>query len=408
MLPPINDAVLKNNPRFEKLYNTITTSILNADGSTKADPAAKQRDAVCQELQAHRLKAARVHLLRDAISSAVPSQTTTTTTTTTKQSQPINQETSTTQQKYPTTKYQQRRPKSRLQPPSQPQTQPPQQTTTTTNQLPPDLLQLLLLIPAFLNNASTLPSESVSLLLTSPPFTQLPTLFPSLITLTSTRLTAQAKTLARVLSPSTNPSYIHRVIPSLPSIANTLRQDHATSKTELSRARLAATTSLTRYLSLHTDALRLILRALEAKHDTAATSSELRAMKASQEAHTWAIASEALLWETRCQIYPPEARAALAHYRQHLRDAGRRLEDGSRVREAELADYGVQVVEDDSNNNNRRDSLIGGVQGRPRGRGRRATLADENKERTMREMARVWREMEGRLREIQGDLHRLR
>ncbi|KAI0966119.1 hypothetical protein F4678DRAFT_466909 [Xylaria arbuscula] len=406
MFPPINDAVLKNNPRFEKLYNTITTSILNPDGSTKADPAAKQRDAVCQELQAHRLKTARIHLLRDAISTAVPSQTATTTitttSTTTQQPQSSNQEIGTTQQKHPTTKYQRRRPKSRLQPPSQPQTQPPQQANN--NQLPPDLLQLVLLIPAFLNNASTLPAESVSLLLTSPPFTQLPALFPSLIALISTRLTTQAKTLARVLSPSTNPSYIHRVIPSLPSIANTLISDHTTSKTELSRARLAATTSLTRYLSLHTQALALVLRALEAKHDTAATSSELRAAQASQEAQNWFIASEALLWETRYMIYPPEARAALVHYRQHLRDAGRRLEDGSRVREAELADYGVEV-----DNNNRRDSLIAGVQGRlPRGRARRATMADENKERTMREMARVWREMEGRLREIQGDLHRLR
>lgn len=48
MLPPVDGNVLKNNPRFEKLYNTITTSILNPDGSTKIDPSAKQRDAVSQ------------------------------------------------------------------------------------------------------------------------------------------------------------------------------------------------------------------------------------------------------------------------------------------------------------------------------------------------------------------------
>lgn len=48
MLLPIDDAVLQSNPRFEKLYNTITTSILNPDGSTKIDPPARQRDAVRQ------------------------------------------------------------------------------------------------------------------------------------------------------------------------------------------------------------------------------------------------------------------------------------------------------------------------------------------------------------------------
>ncbi|KAJ2967518.1 hypothetical protein NUW58_g10430 [Xylaria curta] len=106
-----------------------------------------------------------------------------------------------------------------------------------------------------------------------------------------------------------------------------------------------------------------------------------------------------LLWETRHLAYPPQARTALTHYRQHLQDAGRRLEDAIRVREVELAEYGVDV--------DKRSSRDGLAAGRSRGRGRRSTV-DENKERTMREMARVWREMETRLQEIQGDLNRLR
>ncbi|KAI1419437.1 hypothetical protein F5Y12DRAFT_249289 [Xylaria sp. FL1777] len=386
MLPPVDDSVLANNPRFEKLYNTITTSILNPDGSTKIDPSTKQRDAVRQELQAYRLKAARVHLLRTAISTAVPNQTTPPP----QQQQPTLQGPDKEQLKHPK-QYHHKRSKSRLQPQSQAQPQPQQ-----TSPLPPDLVQLLLLIPAFLNNPSTLPPSSVSLLLTSPPFTELPALFPSIVALVSARLTAEAKTLARVLSPTTNPSYIHRVIPSLPSTASHLVSDLAASKTALSRARLAATASLTCCLAQHTEALTLVLRALETKHDLVATSSELRATEAYQEALAWAMAAEALLWDTRHLTYPRPARVALVHYRQHLRDAGRRLEDGTRVRVAELADYGVDV--------DGRDSL---ASGRPRGRGRRATV-DENKERVMRDMARLWREMESRLQEIQGDLHRLR
>ncbi|KAI1434040.1 hypothetical protein GGR50DRAFT_450258 [Xylaria sp. CBS 124048] len=372
MLPLIDDNILKKNPRFEKLYNTLTTEILNADGSTKIDPSAERRDAVRQELKAYRLKAARVHLLRTAISTAVSDQA----------SQPKQDE-------HQRVRGQQHgRSNSRAQSQSRPQTP----------ALPSDLVQLLLLIPAFLNNASTLPPDSVACLLSSPPFTDLPLLFPRLIDVISARLIAQAKTLARVLSPTTNPSYIHRVIPTLPTITSTLITDvEETKPQELSRARLAVTYTLTRYLADHTEALTLLLNALEAKHGPVAKSSELRALAAATDAQTWATAAEALLWEMRQMVYPPDARAALVNYRQHLRDAGRRLEDGALVREVELADYGVAV---DASSSASQD-----VRSHRRGRSR---AADENKERTLREMARIWREMETRLREIQGDLHRLR
>lgn len=46
MFPPVNDAVLQNNPDFAALYKTLTTVVLNPDGSTKNDAAAKERDAV--------------------------------------------------------------------------------------------------------------------------------------------------------------------------------------------------------------------------------------------------------------------------------------------------------------------------------------------------------------------------
>ncbi|KAI1123078.1 hypothetical protein F5Y10DRAFT_61573 [Nemania abortiva] len=413
MIPPVDENVLKHNPRFEKLYNTITTSILNSDGSTKIDPSAKHRDAVCQELKAYRLKAARVHLIRAAISTAIP----------TRIPQAAKQEDGGQQRQLKQRQSQQhRRTKSQSQPQTQTQTQTSQaqaqaqaqtqaQAQAQTPPLPPDLVELLVLIPPFLNNASTLPPSSVALLLASPPFTELPALFPKLLDAVSSRLTAQAKALARVLSPTTNPSYIHRVIPSLPSIAATLVSELAASRAQLSAARLAATAALTRHLQQHTEALALLLRALEAKHGPVAASSELRASAARHDAQAWALAAEALLWETRQQAYPPEARAALANYRQHLRDAGRRLEDGARVREAELADYGVDV---DSQNDNGGDygddeDRAGGRSRARRARGGRGTAtADENKERMMREIARVWREMETRLKEIQGDLNRLR
>lgn len=48
MLPPVEQAVLNNNTDFAILYSKLTTSILNSDGSTKTDPAAKERRLVSE------------------------------------------------------------------------------------------------------------------------------------------------------------------------------------------------------------------------------------------------------------------------------------------------------------------------------------------------------------------------
>ena len=46
MLPPVEEAVLENNVEFANLYKTLSTVMLNRDGSTKIEPSAKQRNAV--------------------------------------------------------------------------------------------------------------------------------------------------------------------------------------------------------------------------------------------------------------------------------------------------------------------------------------------------------------------------
>ncbi|RYO78053.1 hypothetical protein DL762_008908 [Monosporascus cannonballus] len=46
MLPPVDDAVLKSNPDFERVYRKVTGVLLNPDGSTRNDALAKKREAV--------------------------------------------------------------------------------------------------------------------------------------------------------------------------------------------------------------------------------------------------------------------------------------------------------------------------------------------------------------------------
>ncbi|KAI0381702.1 hypothetical protein F5Y04DRAFT_255095 [Hypomontagnella monticulosa] len=360
MLLPIDEAVLQNNPDFERLYKTVTGSLLNPDGSTKShDPTAKKRNAVREELKAHRLRATKQHLLRRAIVAATNPEPSATNAAPSKQQQ---------LQSHRRTRSMPQNPRTSI------------STSAPTSTPPPEILDLLLLLPPFLSNAATMPLSSLTLLLSRPPFSDLPSLFPALTATLSTTLNRQASTVARIVNPHTNPSYIHRSIPTLGPTTAALQASLSTSSQTLSRSRQRATHDLTTHLSRHARAIGQLIRVLESKHGPAARSAELRAEDAGLETRVWALAAEALLWDARRTVYPPEAQRALANYRRHLGDARMRLADAMRVREAELADYGVTAMEGEE---------------------------ESSKERTMREMARVWREMETRLGEVKGDLDRL-
>jgi hypothetical protein len=92
------------------------------------------------------------------------------------------------------------------------------------------------------------------------------------------------------------------------------------------------------------------------------------------------------------EVYTPRAAAALGRYAAHLRDARARAREEIGGLEEELGRYGVVVDRD-------RDGDSDGTRGRERG--------NEAKERTMREMARVYRDMERQIEEVRADLERL-
>ena len=48
MLPPVEQSVLENNRDFAALYSKLTISLLNSDGSSKSDPATKERRLVSE------------------------------------------------------------------------------------------------------------------------------------------------------------------------------------------------------------------------------------------------------------------------------------------------------------------------------------------------------------------------
>lgn len=48
MLPPVDDAILHDNPNFAELHKTLTTVILTPSGATKVYVDQKQRDSTAK------------------------------------------------------------------------------------------------------------------------------------------------------------------------------------------------------------------------------------------------------------------------------------------------------------------------------------------------------------------------
>ncbi|KAK4186500.1 hypothetical protein QBC35DRAFT_475386 [Podospora australis] len=340
MIPPVEDSVLQDNPEFAALYTTLTSVILNPDGSTRKDPAAKKRAAVKKQLDGYRLKAAKEHLLINAIATATPKAETP------KPAAPTLRRTTRSQQ-------------AQLAP---------------SPELPQPLLDLLLLLPPILSpSSSSIPPDQVTLLLTSPPLSQLPQHLPALASAVSTSLHASAVQLARIANPQTNPSFLHRAIPSLPAQASTLQDTLASRKANLTRSRLASATSVSLLLDAQIIVIAKLLKSLEAKHGPVARSLEYRITEVALEAEEQRLKNALGLVQARKEVYTPEAIRALRGYGNHLRDAKARLGERVNHLRAELEEY----------------------------------AADKGKEKVMREMGRVYKDMGRQVEEVRGDLERL-
>lgn len=301
MLPPVEQSILDNNPDFASLHHTLTTVILNPDGSTKNDILRKERESVHNDLRAHRKTHAKHHLLTHALATATPPPA-------------------------PAPKGTIGKPRPAAQPPS----------------LPPSLLDLLILLPALLDpSAPPLTPAEADTLLAHPPLSDLPTLLPALGPLVSTALHTAATSLVRVAHPSTNPSFLHRGVPKLAPAAVALRAEvrRAAAQTAADRLRLAE--DVAALLADEARAVGLLVRALEGKHGVVARSLELRAAEVGLAARRAEVEARMVARAVEGDVYTPETVSALTNYGVHLRDARVRVEESIRRLEMELEGYGV-------------------------------------------------------------------
>ncbi|RFU80637.1 hypothetical protein TARUN_1593 [Trichoderma arundinaceum] len=293
MFPPVDQKILQSNPEFAKLYRIITTAILNPDGSTKDDFEAKDRAAVQKR----------------AIATATPPE-------------PKPASTSSTRLSRASERLQQK------------------QAQSSAEATPEALLDLLLILPPFLDAVDTLPHDSIALLLSSPPLSDFEALLPDLADLISSNLHASALGLARFAHPAVNPSYLHRHVASLPKDFANLNASLSAAEEALKAARIRTITSLTGLLQIFSECLTCLVRSLEAKHGVIARSLELRASDISLEAQRAEKQTEQMMWKLRKEVYTPESISALQHYVTHLKDANARIMERVRRLQADLESHG--------------------------------------------------------------------
>jgi hypothetical protein len=210
------------------------------------------------------------------------------------------------------------------------------QAQSSAESTPEALLDLLIILPPFLDAVDTLPHDSIALLLSSPPLSDFESLLPDLADLISANLHASAIGLARLVHPAMNPSYLHRHVASLPKDFSNLNASLSTAEEALKTARIRTITSLTKLLQVFSECLTCLVRSLEAKHGVIARSLELRASDISLEAQRAEKQAEQAMWKFRKDVYTPESISALQHYATHLKDANARVTEKVRSLQADL------------------------------------------------------------------------
>lgn len=314
-----------------------------------------------------------------------------------------------------------------------------------------ELLDLLMLLPPLL--ATPLhPNSPYIALLASPPLSSLPRLLPQLAPLVSAQLYAAALALARVASPATNPSFLHRTLASSLPVAAAELRDRLDALTHnnapvvvvaatgsaapaaaapSSAARRELTRELQSLLEGQAAALGGFVRALEARHGGVARSAESRAAVGALVARRAEAEAELLVWQARRDVVlggggggggttgggggggglegtgMAETGRALRRYREELQARRREVEELVRGLRERLAEYGVDL--DGGEGEGGGGNAAAGQAGRRdyyqvQARKKEASA----RERTMREMARVKREMETQIDEATRDLERLK
>ncbi|KAJ5272179.1 hypothetical protein N7524_005448 [Penicillium chrysogenum] len=330
MIPPCDPSILEQNPQFKRLYENLTTSLLNPDASTRAHSANPGRIAVVEELKECQTQKAKKrikeHMLRQlafAPDSNLPAECHDNLAIIT-----LYLET----------------PSSAIEPTtSKPETEPKKQDEAL-SLLGPDIEAFYTNIPAFILPFSKALSSSIRDLRALSTANTDPATAPDTEAPATQHSNHNARVRARDRRVRTSIAPVPPLSSQLQARIRLLRNTQL-SELPVARRKMAATAA--EVVAVRARVLERTVVILErAKHGALARATKAKAENLAVVAQGVEGKLEVTKLEIAATLYTPETLAALARYRQHLRQTKERLQHRQKMTVQELRAYGDVQVSD--------------------------------------------------------------
>ncbi|KAJ5505959.1 hypothetical protein LT330_001423 [Penicillium expansum] len=330
MIPPCDPSILEHNPQFKRLYENLTTSLLNPDASTRAQSASPARTAVVEELRQcqtgnakKRIKEQMLRQLAFAPDSNLPAEC------------HDNLAIITLYLETPSSAIEPTTPK--------PETEPKKPDEALTL-LAPDIEAFYTNIPAFILPLSKSLSSAVQdLRALSAPNTD-PATAPDADVSAPQHSNHNARARARDRRVRTSMAPVPSLSSQLQARVRALRHTQL-SELRVARRKMAATAA--EVVAVRARVLERTVVILErAKHGALARATKAKAEHLAVVAQGVEGKLEVTKLEIAATLYTPETLAALARYRQHLRQTKERLQHRRKMTIQELRAYGDVEMSD--------------------------------------------------------------
>ncbi|KAJ5415603.1 hypothetical protein N7465_004298 [Penicillium sp. CMV-2018d] len=330
MIPPCDPSILEHNPQFKRLYENLTTSLLNPDASTRAHSASPARTAVVEELKQcqtqnakKRIKEQMLRQLAFAPDSNLPAEC------------HDNLAIITLYLETPSSAIETTTPK--------PETEPKKPDEALTL-LAPDIEAFYTNIPAFILPLSKTISSAIQDLRALSTANTDPATGPDADVPTPQHSNHNARARARDRRVRTSMAPVPPLSSQLQARVRVLRHTQL-SELPVARRKMAATAA--EVVAVRARVLERTVVTLErAKHGALARATKAKAEHLAVVAQGVEGKLEVTKLEIAATLYTPETLAALARYRQHLRQTKERLQHRRKMTIQELRAYGDVEVSD--------------------------------------------------------------
>ncbi|EKV04888.1 zf-CSL-domain-containing protein [Penicillium digitatum] len=330
MIPPCDPSILEHNPQFKRLYENLTTSLLNPDASTRVQSASPARTAVVQELKQcqtlnakKRIKEQMLRQLAFAPDSNLPAECR------------DNLAIVTLYLETPSSAIEPTTPK--------PETEPKKPDEALTL-LAPDIEVFYKNIPAIITPLSKTISSAIQDLRALSTASTDPATALDADTSAPQHSNHNARAQARDRRVRTSMAPVPPLSSTLQARVRALRHTQL-SELPVARRKMAATAA--EVVAVRARVLERTVVTLErAKHGALARATKAKAEHLAVVAQGVEGKLEVTKLEIAATLYTPETLAALARYRQHLRQTRERLQHRRKMTVQELRAYGDVEMSD--------------------------------------------------------------